>query len=147
MESSKVPQEDINVTESKSSTFSADTPGAMVPKSEPISMSQIQEWIEPVVDFLAKLPDDIGTFFEDYKKPLLTLLLFLSGLVTVYITLAVLDAIRDIPLLSPLFELVGLGYAAWFIYRYMLRESTRQELLNELDSLKKQVVGKTSQNS
>jgi hypothetical protein len=58
--------------------------------------------------------------------------------------LAVLDAINDIPLLSPVFELVGIGYTAWFVYRYLLKVETRKELGEEFKSLKGQVVGKDS---
>jgi hypothetical protein len=68
--------------------------------------------------------------------------LLLSGIVTVKVTLAVLDAINDIPLLAPTFELVGIGYTAWFVYRYLLKVETRQELTEEFKALKGQVVGK-----
>jgi hypothetical protein len=141
MDSSKTPNSEAQVVETSSLITEKSAPGTIT-KSEPISMSQVQELLEPVIDFLAKLPDEIGHFFADYKRPLTTLFVFISGIVTVYVTLAVLDAIRDIPLLSPLFELVGLGYTGWFVYRYLLRASTRSELVSEFDALKKQVVGK-----
>ncbi|RMF20740.1 MAG: hypothetical protein D6756_13675 [Cyanobacteria bacterium J083] len=118
--------------------------GSMVKK--PPADIPWQEWIEPVVDFLGKLPDELGSFFSDYKKPLITLLVFLSGLVTVYVTLAVLDAINDIPLLAPFFELVGIGYTGWFAWRYLLKAETRSELIAEFEALKSQVVGKNSGN-
>ena len=57
------------------------------------------------------------------------------------ITLSVLDAINHIPLLSPILELVGVGYSVWFVSRYLLKESTRAELVSEFDSLKEQVFG------
>ena len=101
-----------------------------------------EEWVKPILEFLAKLPDDIGGFFSDYKKPLLSVVLIISALVTVYVTLAVLDAINDIPLLSPLLELVGLCYTGWFVYRYLLQASTRGELIQEFDQLKSQIMGK-----
>ncbi len=131
--------------EQKSVGVSLETPGKMVSKSSsPITDQPWEEWVKPVFDFLGKLPDDVGFFFSDYKKPLLTLLLLISGGVTVYVTLAVLDAINDIPLLSPLLELVGLSYSAWFVYRYLLRESNRSELFAEFKALKSQVMGKNS---
>jgi hypothetical protein len=61
--------------------------------------------------------------------------------------LAVLDAINDIPLLAPVFELVGIGYTAWFVYRYLLKVETRKELATEFESLKGQVVGKDAADS
>lgn len=101
-----------------------------------------EEWVQPVTDFLSKLPDHVSGFFSDYQKPLITVGLIVSGLVTVKVTLAVLDAINDIPLLAPMFELVGIGYTTWFVYRYLLKVETRQELSQEFKSLKGQVVGK-----
>jgi len=38
--------------------------------------------------------------------------------------------------------LIGMGYTGWFVYRYLLKASNRQELLTEVDSFKEQVVGK-----
>lgn len=101
-----------------------------------------QEWVQPVSDFLSKLPDYVGGFFQSYQQPLITLALLLSGVITVKVTLAVLDAINDIPLLAPIFELVGIGYTAWFVYRYLLKVENRQELASQFESLKGQVVGK-----
>jgi hypothetical protein len=135
------PQEEIKVAQTAKS-ISTEAPGKMVSKKPASSDAPWQEFLEPALDFLGKLPDELGGFFADYKKPLLTLLVFVSGIVTVYITLAVLDAVNDIPLLSPLFELVGIGYSGWFAYRYLLRSSTRSELVSEFEALKNQVVGK-----
>ncbi|HEY9708025.1 MAG TPA: CAAD domain-containing protein [Oculatellaceae cyanobacterium] len=122
----------------------AEKPGAITITSAPKSSADQpwQEWVQPVTDFLSQLPDYVGGFFQDYQKPLITVGLLLSGVVTVKVTLAVLDAINDIPLLAPTFELVGIGYTAWFVYRYLLKVETRQELNEEFKALKGQVVGK-----
>lgn len=103
-----------------------------------------QEWMDTVFDVLAKIPGYVGNFFSDYRQPLVTLLLIISGAVTVYITLAVLDAIDDIPLLSPVLKLVGLGYSAWFVYRYLWKAENRQELWQEFEAFKSQIVGRNS---
>jgi hypothetical protein len=139
-------QDETKVTEQPMS-IKTDAPGKMIAPGK-LSAGDVdwQELLAPVLDFLGKAPDYVGGFFSDYKKPLLSLTLFLSGIVTVYVTLAVLDAVNDIPLLAPIFELVGIGYTAWFVYRYLLRASTRSELVAEFDALKTQVVGKNSQN-
>lgn len=123
-----------------------DQPGAItkLPPPAPSESQPWQEWVQPVTEFLSKLPDYVGGFFYNYQQPLITIGLILSGIVTVKVTLAILDAINDVPLLAPVFELVGIGYTAWFVYRYLLKAETRQELLGELDSLKGEVVGKDS---
>ena len=120
--------------------MSTELPG-QIAKSKPASDQPWREYLEPVLDVLAKVPDYIGQFFADYKQPLITLGLFLAALITVKITLAVLGAINDIPLLAPLLELVGLGYTAWFVWRYLWKASNRTELVTEFEALKKQILG------
>lgn len=41
--------------------------------------------------------------------------------------------------LPKLFELVGLGYSAWFTYRYLLFKSSREELVEDIEALKKKI--------
>ncbi len=107
----------------------------------------LQEWLDVVFDFISKTPAKIASFFSDYQKPLLVLLLIVGSLAAVYITLAVLDAINDLPLLGSILELVGLAYGGWFIWRYLLKASSRDELLQEFESLKSQVIGSQSEDN
>ncbi|MGI2906101.1 CAAD domain-containing protein [Tolypothrix sp. VBCCA 56010] len=109
------------------------------PVSEP--ENQLQEFGQQVSDFLAKLPENIGRFFNEYKKPIINVGLFIAAIVAVKIVLAILDALNDIPLLSPTFELVGISYSTWFTFRYLLKDSTRQELSANIESFKKQTFG------
>ncbi|MBW4497216.1 MAG: CAAD domain-containing protein [Oscillatoria princeps RMCB-10] len=115
------------------------------PTEEPAS--QWQRIREQVLQILSELPEYVGGFFSNYQKPIITLVLLLSGVVSVKVFLAVLDAINDVPLLAPTFELVGLGYTTWFVYRYLLRANTRKELSEELQAFKEQVVGQNSPKS
>jgi hypothetical protein len=94
-----------------------------------------------VVDILSELPDYVGGFFNQYQKPIVTVSLLIAVLVTIKVTFAVVDAVNEIPLLAPIFELVGMGYSIWFVYRYMLRASTRQELWQEINEIKTQYLG------
>jgi hypothetical protein len=121
-----------------------DKPGALIKPSGPSpSTDQAwQEWVQTASEFLSRLPDYVGDFFSSYQKPLLTIGIIVTGGITVKVTLAVLDAINDIPLLAPIFELVGIGYTAWFVNRYLLKVETRKELADEFTALKGQVVGK-----
>ncbi len=114
-----------------------------ITKIQPTTESQ-EEWVkygEQVSSFLATLPDYVVSFFNTYKQPLVTIGLILASIVAVKILFAVLDALNDIPLVSPTFELIGIGYSVWFVYRYLLKASTRQELTHEISTLKTQVVG------
>jgi CAAD domains of cyanobacterial aminoacyl-tRNA synthetase len=109
------------------------------PATEP--ETQWQQVGRQVSDFLAQLPEYLGSFFAKYKQPLFTLALIFAAIVTVKVILALLDAINDIPLLSPTFELIGIGYATWLTFRYLIKASTRQELAEEIQLLKTQVFG------
>ena len=58
----------------------------------------------------------------------------------------VLDAVNDIPFVAPTFELIGLGYSAWFAYRYLLGAKNREELARLSKSMKEYVFGKDNPN-
>jgi CAAD domains of cyanobacterial aminoacyl-tRNA synthetase len=105
---------------------------------------QFQDIKDQVVTIVSELPVYISNFFAEYQKPIVTVGLILAGGITIKVLLGVLDALNDVPLVAPFFELVGMGYTAWFVYRYMLKASDRQELLAEIESLKEQVIGKDS---
>ena len=124
------------------SGLSSESPGMITPTKSAPADNQIQEWIEVGTDFFTKIYDYIGEFVNDNQKLLVNLLLAFLAIIAVKLILAILAAINDIPLLAPMFELVGLGYTGWFVYRYMLTKSSRQELIQEFESLKSQVVGK-----
>lgn len=118
-----------------------------ITKLQPSAQSQ-EQWVkygEQVSGFLATLPEYLGSFFNRYKQPLITIGLIVAAIVSVRVVLAILDALNDIPLVAPTFELIGIGYSAWFVYRYLLKASTRQELTSEIATLKSQVVGKASE--
>ena len=128
---------------------SVEVPGEIVSPipAEQSENVQWQEWVQPVSDVLSRLPDLVGDFFARYRQPLSTLGLILLLIVAVKVTLAILDAINDIPLLAPFLELVGIGYTAWFVYRYLLKVETRRELVIEFQALKAQVLGRNSLDS
>ncbi len=106
------------------------------------STEQFQQIWAKVSVLLADLPEYVSDFFKEYKRPIVTIGLILAAIISVKLTLAILGAINEIPLLAPVFELIGLTYSGWFVYRYLLRASNRQELLEDFNSLKAQVLGK-----
>ncbi len=106
------------------------------------SKQQMKQIWDRIYAVLSGLPDYLSDFFGEYKRPLVTLGLIFASIVSVKLTLALLDAINDIPLLAPTFELIGIGYSAWFIYRYLWKASSRSELMNDFNALKDEVLGK-----
>ncbi len=103
--------------------------------------SQFDEIKAKVVEVLAELPAYVSAFFKEYQKPIITILLIVAAIVSLRVLFAVVDALNDIPLLAPTFELIGMGYSAWFIYRYLLRASNRQELSQEAQAFWEQITG------
>lgn len=106
-----------------------------------------QEALEPVKEFLNKLPDYIGKFYSDYKDIITVVVIIIGAFITVKLTLALLAAINDLPLLAPMFEIIGIGYTAWFIYRYVWKEENRSELVKDFNRLKSEVLGGNSADS
>ncbi|MFQ3619022.1 MAG: CAAD domain-containing protein [Cyanobacteriota bacterium] len=100
-----------------------------------------REYVDKATEFVADLPKYLSEFFGQYKSPFVTIGLLLAALIAVRLVLAILRSVNDIPLLAPTFELIGLGYTAWFVYRYLLRASNRKELVNDFNELKSQVLG------
>lgn len=109
------------------------------PASEP--NSQWEQTGKIISDFLEQLPEYVGSFFKTYRRPIVTIALILGALITFKLVLALLDAINDIPLIDPVFELVGMGYVTWFIFRYLLKTSTRQELATQIRSIQNEFFG------
>ncbi|MBW4654854.1 MAG: CAAD domain-containing protein [Kaiparowitsia implicata GSE-PSE-MK54-09C] len=124
------------------------TPSAF---STPEPDGEVNEQLKDVTDkltaFLADLPDYLSGFFGEYRRPIVTIGLIVAAIITVKLTLAVLGSVNDVPLLAPTFELIGIGYSAWFIYRYLLKASNRKELASDFNSLKSQVLGQRNNNS
>lgn len=104
---------------------------------------QIKQVWEKVSALLGDLPDYVSEFFKRYRRPIVTISLIVAAIVAVKIVLALLDAINDLPLLAPTFELIGLFYTGWFLYRYLLKASNRQELLDDIAAIRDQVLGKS----
>ncbi|VYS61466.1 unnamed protein product [Arabidopsis thaliana] len=71
-----------------------------------------------------------------------TVLIYGGGaIVAVWLSSIVVGAINSVPLLPKVMELVGLGYTGWFVYRYLLFKSSRKELAEDIESLKKKIAG------
>jgi hypothetical protein len=121
--------------------------GSITKVSPNLSTADLPDWAKQVTEVLAELPTYLGQIYNSNKSAVITLGLFFGIIVGVKLTLAILSAINEIPLLAPTFELVGIGYTSWFVYRYLLQASTRKELTDEIDSFKSEVLGNKNGNS
>ncbi|NJL64872.1 MAG: hypothetical protein HC903_27510 [Methylacidiphilales bacterium] len=128
---------DVTVIEDSTS----DNLPKLPPASEATTKTQWQELSDKLAIFLERFPEYVGRFFNQYKPQITSIALIFAAIISVKIVLAVLDAINDIPLIAFFFELVGIAYVAWFISRYLIKASTRQELASEINSFKNQIIG------
>jgi hypothetical protein len=120
-----------------------DTGGALAQFSAPDSTKmQVQEISDQVLQILSDLPDYIGTFVSNNQRTLINVGLIVGAFVAFKLTLALLGAINEIPLLAPTFELIGISYTAWFVWRYLAQASSRQELFQEIENFKSQFLGR-----
>lgn len=63
-----------------------------------------------------------------------------GAVAALWLSSTVVGSINRIPLLPRIFELIGLGYSSWFTYRYLLFKSNRQELIKEVEDLKRNTL-------
>lgn len=90
-------------------------------------------WIvKQIFDFIAGLPNYVGTLFNKYKQLMTSIALIVGTAITLRVVLAILDALDDIPVVAPTLELIGVSYSVWFVNRYLLKSSNRQELAENL---------------
>ncbi|MDZ8053369.1 MAG: CAAD domain-containing protein [Aulosira sp. ZfuVER01] len=123
---------------------------AAVTSSEPGNLSKlasadrsndkVSEIGRSISEFLERLPQNIVSFYNEYRLPVVSFAVLIAAMTALRILLAITDALNDIPLVAPFFELIGFGYVTWFVFRYFLKASTRQELAGEIDMVKKQIT-------
>ena len=102
--------------------LSTETEGSLTPAFS-LGNQPWQEWLTPMVDSFAKVPEYVGRFFSEYKQPLTTLGLLILSFISVKIMIAVLGAIDDVPLLAPLFPASIIPKPPPVIIPYPLRVS------------------------
>lgn len=103
---------------------------------------QVQEIGHQAAKFISDLPTNTVQLFRNYQKSLIVVGWLFFAIVALKIAIAASSAINDIPIVSSTFELVGLGYTIWFVYRYLLTSKSRQELVVTTQSFKEQIFGK-----
>lgn len=143
------------------SVENAQTPGFVetqttvvdIPMSDPVVVKKTT--IETPEDHLQEkavasefLNDPIGYTTRSLKPYTRILALIGWGLLAIIgfklvLTLlgAILSVATSIPVLSPLFELVGVTYTGWFIYSHLLTATQRQEFSQKVSQFKKEFFG------
>lgn len=117
-----------------------------VEKTEPAEIKPSNEqWLlvgYRISAFVDKLPGYFSYFFDAYKQPLIVIGSIVGIFVAFKLMLALVSALNDLPLIAGFLELVGLAYAIWFVYRYLISTDSRQELLAKFQEIREYVLGK-----
>ncbi|NJM58269.1 MAG: hypothetical protein HC857_13680 [Synechococcales cyanobacterium RU_4_20] len=113
-------------------------PLAMTTKAAPAAATELENLLKQASEYVSFVTD----FFKSNQPAVVKVGLLVGAAIAAKLALAILGAINEIPLLAPTFELVGMGTSSWFLYRYLLRASTREELSRDFGNLKKEVLGK-----
>jgi hypothetical protein len=103
-----------------------------------------QQWSQAsrqLAEQIILLLNRAGETFGEYKPAIIVIGLALAAMPFLAFIVALLTVINIIPLLAPALKLIGFGFTAWFVYRYLLFAPNRQELSQELQNLKGQVLG------
>ncbi|MGI0491305.1 CAAD domain-containing protein [Alkalinema pantanalense CENA528] len=129
-------------TAQSEATISLEEAGTLAQLSSTNETSeQVKEVLNAAYEILSNLPERLGEFFTEYKQLMVTLGLIFGSIVAVKLTLALLAALNEIPLVEPVLELIGLGYSTWFVIRFMLKAEKRQEFYAKFNDTKDQVLG------
>lgn len=97
-----------------------------------------------VTAFFANATSSTTAFFKNNQQLLTTLGWIFLAFLGARLVLAGLDAIDDIPLVTPILKITGLVSVIRFVWRYLIREQNRQELMQTLDRAKTELFGSQS---
>lgn len=119
-----------------------ETGGVLAPMtSEEDSTAELKAMLGKGVEVVSNLDTILGDFFREYRQLIVSLGLGFGSIIAVKLTLALLSALNEIPLVEPILELVGLVYTAWFVTRFMLKSEKRQEFYEKFTDTKDSVLG------
>jgi hypothetical protein len=137
-----------NVKESESTTVSgfdivSDAPLVKLGASDSTdeTAEQLKQILARVLDLLGSAPAYLSEFVDKYRQPLVYAGIIFTSVVSVKLTLAMLSAVNEIPLMAPLFELIGIAYTIWFGLRYLLKADGRADFKGEVKTIKDQILG------
>lgn len=99
-----------------------------------------EETSEPA-DRIRKVFSNVKDTWDGLEKKPTIFLYGGSAILGLWFSSIIADALDSIPLLPKFLELVGLGYFGWFVYRYLLFKSGRDELRSDIQALKKKITG------
>jgi CAAD domains of cyanobacterial aminoacyl-tRNA synthetase len=95
-------------------------------------------------DLFDNISSKTTTFVKENQQLLTALGLVLLGIISLRLLFATLNAIESIPLMTPLLKIVGAFYVGRFVWRYLIRQSDRHDLMEAVKRTKAEVLGDRS---
>ncbi len=102
--------------------------------------SQWQQFGRKILVISQQLPKYIDKFSSQSKPIVISIISIIALIITVKLVIAVLEAINDLPFVNLGFELIGIGYVTWFVFRYLLKASARQELATKIRFIQQEII-------
>lgn len=96
-----------------------------------------------IEDFFNDPMKYVSAFWQEYKPIVYILGAILAALFALNVVFGIIGFVTNLPIISGLLELVGIGYTIWFVNRYMMKAETRQELSQKMEVMKQDVIGAT----
>ena len=121
-----------------------DLPSAVPDSPESATESSQELWFtiqNKNQDLFEKISSKTTTFINENQQLLTALGLVFLGIISLRLLFASLNAIESIPLMTPLLKIVGAFYIGRFIWRYLIRESDRHDLMEVVKRTKAEVLG------
>ncbi len=120
---------------------STDIPTAESSLNDETFVKQLESIPANTVGFFDEVISSTTVFLKNNRQLLVNSGIIFLAFIATKLAFAGLSAIDDIPLVSPLLKLVGLFYVARFVWNYLIRERDRQQLVEQFNSIKAQVLG------
>ncbi|MBD1909862.1 MULTISPECIES: HAD-IA family hydrolase [unclassified Leptolyngbya] len=95
--------------------------------------------------YLENALESARSFFNKNQPVLVNLGWVFLALIGLQLVFTILDVVNHLPLIAPFLELVGLTYTSWFVWRYLLKANTRQELGEKIQQTKAELLGDRNQ--
>ncbi|RMG08756.1 MAG: hypothetical protein D6728_13880 [Cyanobacteria bacterium J055] len=119
----------------------------MEPKYNPNdrpSTYQVSEIVERVVEFLAEAPSILAYGWKTYRRPIVNVAIVLALLSAIVAIFDFIESVNHLILIPTLFTVLGIVQALRFAYRNVLFAKDRQKLLQQIRSVKKELIGSSS---
>jgi CAAD domains of cyanobacterial aminoacyl-tRNA synthetase len=116
-----------------------------LPDAESVMNSAQDTWqslqTSDTAEYFDRAKAYVVDFFATNRQIIIALGVFFLAIISLKLLFAGLNAIDDIPLVSPLLKIIGLVYSVRFVWRYLIRERDRQELMQAIDRTKTEILG------